>query len=271
MRRERGVGRLLAEAASGWGFVERNFRFMKRYLAWEVAEQFYSVVNALTIALIGVASGPEAILYLTVGALLWGFLSVIFMEVAMTVQWERWEGTIEYTFMAPIHRLTFLLGTSAWAVLYGLVRMAVVLVAVAFFFDLPLRGADLGAALVVLLISSFSFIGLGLVAAVLPLLSPEKGAQATHIIQGVLLLISGVYYEVTSLPAWLQPAALVSPATYTLRDVRRAVLEGATLADLAPDLVRLAVFAVVMIPLGYAVFRLAERYALRRGLLKRNG
>ncbi|MBX5475871.1 MAG: ABC transporter permease [Clostridia bacterium] len=261
----------IGELRSGWGFVERNFRLIRRYAAWEVAEQFYNVVNALTIALIGVAQGPEAVLYLTVGALLWGFLSVIFMEVATSVQWERWEGTIESTFMAPIHRLTFLLGTSAWAVLYGLVRTTVVLAAVALFFRMDLSRANLGAALLVLVVSSLSFIGLGLIAAVLPLLSPEKGAQATHIIQGVLLLISGVYYEIDALPGWLQPLSHISPATYTLRDVRLAVLHGATLGQLAPDLLRLGLFAVVMIPLGYAVFAMAERHALRKGLLKRNG
>jgi ABC-2 type transport system permease protein len=244
---------------------------VRRHLAWEVVEQFYNIINALTIALIGVAEGPSAILFLTIGALLWGFLSVIFMEVANSVQWERWEGTIEYTFMAPIRRLTFLLGTSAWAVLYGLVRTAVVLVAVALFLHIRLDLSGLGVALAVLVVASFSFIGLGLVAAVLPLLSPEKGAQATHIVQGVLLLISGVYYSVAALPAWLRPLSALSPATYTLEAVRGALLQGASLPSLGTDLLRLGICAAVAIPAGYAVFAVAERYALRRGLLKRNG
>ncbi len=173
--------------------------------------------------------------------------------------------------MAPVRRLTFLLGTSAWAVLHGLWRTAVVLLALALFFHLPLAPGGLGVALVVLMVSSLSFIGLGMVAAVLPLLSPEKGAQATHIVQGVLLLISGVSYSVTALPGWLWPLSALSPATYTLRGVRSALLDHASPAQLAPDLLRLGWCALVAIPLGYAVFALAERHALRRGLLKRNG
>ena len=42
-------------------------------------------------------------------------------------------------------------------------------------------------------------------AAALPVMSPERGAEATHIFQGSLLLVSGVYYPVDVLPRWLQP------------------------------------------------------------------
>ena len=62
-------------------------------------------------------------------------------------------------------------------------------------------------------------------AAVLPLLSPEKGSQATHIMEGLLLLVSGIYYPITSLPKWLQYFSYISPATYTLEGVRKALLE----------------------------------------------
>ncbi|MDI3316145.1 MAG: ABC transporter permease [Bacillota bacterium] len=259
------------ELSAGWGLVERNLNLVRRYLSWEAVDFFYNVVNAVTIALIGVRTGPSMVLYLLVGALLWNFLSIIFNEVANSVQWERWEGTIEYTFMAPIRRLTYLLGVSGWAVLYATLRTALVLGVVALFFRVPLRAADLGAALVVLLVASASFVGIGLVAAILPLMSPERGAQATHIVQGALLLVSGVYYEVSALPAWLQPLSWLSPATYTLRAERAALLHGAGLVQLLPTLAILVAFALVTIPAGYAAFRAAERYALRTGRLHRNG
>jgi ABC-2 type transport system permease protein len=49
---------------------------------------------------------------------------------------------------------------------------------------------------VVTAVSSAAFIGLGLPAAVLPVFSPERGAEASNIFQGILLLVSGVYYPV---------------------------------------------------------------------------
>ncbi len=265
---------LRAELGAALGFVERNWYLTKRYFGWEVVFLFYTIVNTLTIALIGVTTPGEAgpkVLYLVVGGLLWGFLSVIFHDVSESVAWERWEGTIEYTFMAPIRRLTHLGGMCMYAVIYGLVRSVVVLGAVALFFDLDLSGANLVGGLVVLAVSSVSFIGLGLIAAVLPLLSTERGSQATHIMEGFILLVSGVYYEIEVLPSWLHPFSVLSPATYTLKAVRMALLEGAPLVDLFPFVGRLLLTGVVLIPLGLLVFSLGENYAMRTGKLKRSG
>ena len=63
----------------------------------------------------------KAQLYLLIGALLWGYLSLVFMEAAYAIAWERWEGTIEYTFMAPVRRVTHLIGICLFAIGYGLV------------------------------------------------------------------------------------------------------------------------------------------------------
>ena len=81
-------------------------------------------------------------------------------------------------------------------------------------------------AAVVLLVGSLSFVGIGMVAAILPLLFPERGAEMTFVISGILLLVSGVYYPVSVLPGWMQPLATVSPATYVLRGMRDAILDG---------------------------------------------
>lgn len=261
------------ELRATYAFVARNFTLVRRYLGWEVVFLVYSAINALTIGFIGLDSADPGhkVLYLVIGALLWGFLSILFHEVAESVSWERWEGTIEYTFMAPIRRITHLGGMCIYAVIYGLARTVIILAAVSLFFDLDLSGANLGAAAVVLLASSFSFIGLGLMAAVLPLLSPEKGSQATHIMEGVILLISGVYYEIAVLPAWIRPMSAVSPATYTLRACRAALLDGEPLSSLLPTLAILIGTGVVLIPLGLFVFSCGEAHAMRTGKLKRSG
>ena len=94
-------------------FVFRDFSLTKRYFGWVVVFTFYAMVNSATIALIGVAAKDEQLtLTLIVGVLLWSFLSVLFNEIASSVAYERWEGTLEYTFMAPVSRLIHLFGVS---------------------------------------------------------------------------------------------------------------------------------------------------------------
>ena len=196
---------------------------------------------------------------------------MIFEILTETVAWERWEGTIEYTFMAALSRPVHLAGMGLFAIAYGLVQSVLLFTVVAFFFDLSLPNANFAAALVVLAVASISFVGIGMMTSVLPLISPEKGTQLGFIAQGILLVVSGVYYPVTVLPEWMQWIATISPATYALEGVRDAILEGDDLAALADEIWPLLVIGVVSIPAGLAVFGRGEQYAKRHGKLKRSG
>jgi ABC-2 type transport system permease protein len=269
----------LTEMVAVWGYVQRNYFLTKRYFMWEVVWLVYVTINAMAITFIG--AGVEAaggsvdtrfyMTYLLVGALLWNYLSMLFDVLSETVSWERWEGTIEYTFMSPSSRVTHLLGMGLYAVVYGILQTALTLGVCAAFFDLDLSNANYWGALLVLAVASVSLVGFGVVAAVLPLLSPEKGQQVSYIVSSVLLLVSGVYYEVGVLPEWMQAIATVSPVTYALQGTRAALQEGAGAAELWESIWPLLVMGVVFVPLGLFVFHLGERYAKRTGKLKRSG
>lgn len=261
------------------GVVERNLYLTKRYIWWDLAFFVWTVANTLTIVFIargieatgGTIDVNRAATSLLIGAVVWAYLGIIFEVLTETVAWERWEGTIEYTFMAPLSRAVHLFGMGAFALLYGLVRAVALFAACAFFFDLSVPGADFGAALAVLVLASVSFIGLGMITAVLPLISPEKGSQLGFVAQGLLLVVSGVYYPVEILPQWMQWIATVSPATYALDGIRDAILEGDGITTMGDEALPLLVIGVVAIPLGLAVFRAGERYAKQHGKLKRSG
>jgi energy-coupling factor transporter ATP-binding protein EcfA2 len=130
---------------------------------------------------------------------------------------------------------------------------------------------SVGAAALFMVIGSASFIGIGMLAAILPMMSVERGSQMVFVLQSCLLLIGGVYYPTTILPEWMQLISRVSPATYILDAVRRALIDGASINDLLPDLWPLLVMAFVFIPIGLWGFGRAERYAKRTGKLKRVG
>jgi ABC-2 type transport system permease protein len=273
------TGLLRAEIIGLGGIVERNIYLIKRYVWWEVAFFLWTVANTLTIVFI--AEGVEAsggtldvnrqTTILLIGAVIWAYLGIIFEILTETVAWERWEGTIEYTFMAPLSRIVHLGGMGVFAVAYGVLRAGLLFGVIASFFDLEMPKADYVSALVVLAVASVSFIGIGMMTAVLPLISPEKGTQLGFIAQGMLLVVSGVYYSVEILPGFMQAIAVISPATYALEGIREAILEGSSVGDLWAELSVLAVIGVISVPVGLWIFRLGETHAKRHGKLKRSG
>ncbi len=278
----RGIASLRLELLQSYGFMARNWHLTKRYWGWEVVWFFYSLTSGLSVVFI--AQGAEALtgsapgfdvqyltMYLIIGTLVWRYLSNIFMLTSEVIAWERWEGTIEYTLMAPVQRWVHLVGQTGYSLVYSLITTLAIGIAMALFFELDLADANLLGAGAVILAGSLSLIAIGIVASILPLLYPERGAQMTNVVEAAFLLISGVYYPITVLPEWMQAIAVISPVTFVLDGTRAAVLEGAGLAELWQYILPLLILGVLALPIGLRLFRAAENYAKRTGRLKRVG
>ena len=264
-----------------WAFVERQTNLWKRYWAWELVWLVYGVVNTLAITFIareveaagiaGAGGANDLVLFLLLGTLVWAYLSAVMDDISLVITWERWEGTIEHTLMAPVPRWVHLVGMAVFGVLHATVRTALIFAIALPFFAVDFSQADWLAAVAVIAVGSVSIAGLGILAGVLPLIYPERGTQMSFMAQAVILLISGVYYSVEVLPAWLQFLSYFSPATYLLDGIRGAIIHGESVSELADTLAILALFGVVLVPLSVFVFAVAERWAKRTGKLKRQG
>jgi ABC-2 type transport system permease protein len=278
---EIGRGRPPGRVALGWAFVERQTNLWKRHWAWELVWLMYGVVNTLAITFIakeaaaaGAVSRAQVsrlTLFLLIGTLVWAYLSAVLDDMTLVVMWERWEGTIEHTLMAPVPRVVHLLGMSVFGVLHGLIRTGLILACSLPFFSVDLGHAAWWTAAAIVLVGSISLVGLGILSGILPLLYPERGEQMSFMVQAVVLLISGVYYAVNVLPSWLQAVSQASPATYLLRGIRGAIINGQGFGSQGGNLAILAIFGLIMVPGSLLAFGAAERWAKKTGRLKRQG
>jgi ABC-2 type transport system permease protein len=270
------------EMRASLAFVERNFYLVRRYWGWEIAFLIFNVTSSMSVLFIGKAQqqtdaasasqqSVDLVLYLGIGTIVWAYLRAVFSNISEMISWERWEGTIEYTMMAPISRFTHMLGTSLFSIVYGIARTALLLATLSLFFEVDLSRANLGGGLMVMLLGSISFVGVGIMAASLPLLFPERGEEMSFVISSILLLISGVYYPISVLPGWMQVPAAISPATYVLEGMRATILNGDPTSSLGRFVWPILVLGLLSLPLGIWVFNQAERYAKRTGRLKRSG
>ncbi len=277
------IAEFATQAGLAYAFVEREVALMKRYWLWEVVWIIYGIVTSLSVAFIGIAApvisgnavDPSTtsrfVLYLLVGTIAWRFMGLVFENIAEIIAWERWEGTIEYTFMAPVPRLTHLAGMAGGTIVRAVVFSVTTLFAVMLFIPVDLSHANAVSAIAMLAVGTVAFMGLGIASAVFPMLWTEKGLQMAYIVQAIVLLVSGVYYPTTVLPAWLQALSVISPATYVIEGMRRALLDGADLGSLWPLVWPALLAGVLSIPIGLRAFVAAERYAKRTGRLKRSG
>ena len=261
------------------GVVERNAYLVKRYVWWEIAWFVWSVANTLTIVFI--AKGIEAAggridvnrqtTILLIGAVIWAYLSAVFEILTETVAWERWEGTIEYTFMAPLLAPTHLFGMGIFAVLYGLVRTMLLFGLVALFFDLSFPGANFTGALSdparrVDLVHRDRHDD-GRPAADL---AREGDAARVHRAGDAAGRVGRL------LPRRNPPRLDAGPLDHLARDLcarghpRRHPRRGQR-ARLWGDIWPLLVIGAASIPLGLYVFHRGEVYAKRHGKLKRSG
>ena len=274
---------LRSQGGLAYAFVERQLALMRRYWLWEIVWVVYSITTSLSVAYIGLAQptitgtavAPEVtsrfVLYLLVGTIAWRFLGIVFEDIAELIAWERWEGTIEHTFMAPVPRITQLLGMAVGTVARAAIISIAVLFAVMLFIPVDLSRANTLSAFALLGVGTVAFIGLGIASACFPLLWTEKGLQMAYIVQAVVLLVSGVYYPTSVLPGALQALSVLSPATYVIEGMRRALMDGADLLSLWQLAWPALLVGAISIPLGLRLFTFAERYAKRAGRLKRSG
>src|SRR3954466_14816682 len=158
----------------GWAFVERQTNLWKRHWAWELVWLLYGVVNTPAITFIakqltteGVVSGDAAndlLLFLLIGTLVWAYLSAVLDDISLVITWERWEGTIEHTLMAPVPRVAQLLGTAVFGVLHALMRTRLLMLFALPFFHVDLSQANWVTAAALVALGSLSLVGLGILA-----------------------------------------------------------------------------------------------------------
>lgn len=128
------------------------------------------------------------------------------------------------------------------------------------------QNADIAAVAVTVLLTCLIMGSLGIIAASFTLVF-KQGDPATALLILAGGMLSGVMYPVGVLPLWLQTVAMALPQTHAIEAMRLATLRGFTIGDLAPQLVALAIYAAILLPLSAWVFRAAIRQARVDGSL----
>lgn len=210
------------------------------------------------------AYGGSYFPFVLIGVAFQSYLKLSMDSMASSLRNEQLLGTLEAVTATPTSLTAFAAGSALWQFAFATYRVFMYLFFGAVFFGLDLAGMNILTALVVLVLSVAAFAGMGVISGSF-ILVYKQGDPVRWVYGSAALLLGGVYYPLSVLPAWLRPLSVIFPITHSLEAMRQAVINGATISDVSTQLLILLGFAVVSIPLAVVSFRWALRRIRRDG------
>jgi len=142
---------------------------------------------------------------------------------------------------------------------------------IAFFWGVVLMGLDLSstnipALVLIILITTISTCGLGLLMGCLALITVNV-MFVNNFVYFLLLIFSGANIPLANLPAWIRAISYALPLTRGIM-AARSLIDGASLAEIAPLLWGELAVGIAYFVLGYVLFKVFEVVAKRRGTLE---
>jgi ABC-2 type transport system permease protein len=209
--------------------------------------------------------GGDYFAFVLIGIALGGYFGVGLTGFAGALRQAQTTGTLEALMLTPTPVSLVIIGSAAWSYVYTTFRVFVYLL-LGLLLGVDMSGANLPAALLVLLLSIIAFASIGILAASV-IMVVKRGDPITALFGNAANLIGGVFYPLTIMPDWLQTLAHLLPITYSLRAMRLALLSGSSWQALYFDLLALFCFCLLLVPLSLFVFRYAVEKARADGSL----
>jgi ABC-2 type transport system permease protein len=257
-------------------FVRRDFRIERSYRLAFLA-QFGGAFTTLLSAgfLSRLVPGHQASLarygsdyftFVLVGTACLSYFTVALGSFADGLSQEQQQGTLEALLASPNDPRLLLLYGAAWPFLFGTFQLVVYLVAGGLLFHARITAAHLLLAAAVMVLTVLAFSAVGLVAAAVMLLSKRTGPLVA-LVASAFALLGGVVYPIAVMPRPLQLLAEALPMSHGLDGVRRSLVSHLDVGAIVSDVVVLAVFSLVLVPLALQGFRWAVDRARRHGTI----
>jgi ABC-2 type transport system permease protein len=171
----------------------------------------------------------------------------------LSITKERERGTMENLLAMPVRPLEVMIAKITPYVVIGYAQVALILLASAVFFHLPIRGS-----IPLLLAALGLFIAGNLALGVTFSTISANQMQATQLAQFTLMpsfLLSGFMFPFRGMPQWAQWVGEILPTTHAMRIVRGMLLKGNGWSEIAPDLWPMALFALGVVAIATWFYR----------------
>lgn len=175
------------------------------------------------------------------------------MLTATSIVRERERGTIEQLIVTPLRAWELMVGKLAPYVLLAFLDTIEILAIGVFLFKVPINGSLV---LLLLLTGLFLITTLGIGLLISTIANTQQEAMMTTMFTTLpSIFLSGFFFPLAAMPAWLRVASYVIPLRYFLIIARGIVLKGVGVPALQSEVIALAIFAVVVMSAAALRFR----------------
>ncbi|RLJ00150.1 MAG: hypothetical protein DRP06_02450 [Candidatus Aenigmatarchaeota archaeon] len=213
---------------------------------------------------IGGLNKDNYIIFLVTGSLLWPAIGICLGPLSSAFVREKYHRSSTYFFLSPASRFAFLFAKAVASMIEVLLISLLILMLIIFSYEFTFKGSLILAGMVFFL-TFLSFSGVGMTLAVLGAWR-EGISEISFILSEVLMLLSGVFYPLEVFPESLRAFCEVLPTTQAISTLRMIGMEGATLTQIMPQLIYLAIFSIISISIAYFAFRRIEKKAMLIGI-----
>ena len=187
-----------------------------------------------------------------------GLIAIILQIVAtvltaIAIVKEREQGTLEQLLVTPVNPLGLMLGKVVPYLVIGIAEMVMILTAMRFGFDVPIRG-NLVFLFGMATIYLFALLSLGLFISTVAKTMPQA-QQMAQMFMLPSMMLSGYIFPVAGLPPVLYVIGRFLPATHMIEIMRGVVLRDAGPMELLPSVLALVAMCVVLVTLSVRRFR----------------
>ena len=214
---------------TGWLFNVKNLTLSSFFiLSTTVLPVFYA-----TIAYYMFRTGgrPGSLLYVSLGAGMMGIWSSTLFGSGGLIQWQRWQGTLEYVIGVPTPLIFVVLPMTLATASIGLYSVTTTLLWGWLFFDVPFH---LVHPLWFVLAVPSAVLTLGLMGLVLAstFVLYRSASSLSQALEYPIWTITGMLIPLSLLPGWIGPIAWVLAPTWGMEAVRNSALGGDVLGPL---------------------------------------
>ena len=208
--------------------------------------------------------GGDYFSFALVGLAINSYLRAGLVTITNDIRQTMNQGTLEAMCATPINYTWLMLCSSLWQFVFETVRVAFYFVVAILVFGMKFGNANWPVAILILGLTAPIFLLLGSISCSM-LVVVKKGDPANWAFSSVGALLAGTMFPVSVLPLWLQKISLCLPLTHSLEGARRSLLAGAGMKEIAGNILALAIFLTLLIPLAFLINNLCMRHAKKTG------